>query len=166
MNDSATQRWGKTMLVLAWCVILGILTWGFQRWLDTPTQVVIQEQGMSEVVLKRSRQGHYIASGFINRQPVRFLIDTGASQVSIPAHFAERLNLQPGVPTQAVTANGVITVYSTIADEIALGPIVLTKVRADLNPYLTGEEVLLGMSFIRHLEWIQRDGVLTLRHYQ
>jgi aspartyl protease family protein len=39
----------------------------------------------------------------------------------------------------------------------------LQRVRASINPYMPDEVVLLGMSFMKHLDMTQRDGVLTLR---
>jgi len=56
------------------------------------------------VVLKRSHDGHYIFPGTINGRPVSFLLDTGATLVSVPAHRAEELGLAAGAHQQSVTA--------------------------------------------------------------
>jgi aspartyl protease family protein len=99
----------------------------------------------------------------INGQPVNFLLDTGATHVSVPAGIAEDLGLRKGRRSQVSTANGVISVYQTELDTVQLGGIQLQQVRASINPYMPDEVVLLGMSFMKHLDMTQRDGVLTLR---
>jgi aspartyl protease family protein len=83
--------------------------------------------------------------------------------VSVPAGVAARLGLKRGVPLRANTANGVITTYSTRLDQVRLGDIELDNVRADINPHMQGNDVLLGMSFLRKLEFTQRDRELTIR---
>jgi aspartyl protease family protein len=66
---------------------------------------------------------------------------------------------------EVVTANGTIPVYLTTLDRIQIGKIVLYDVRASINPYMDEDEILLGMSFLRHLEFSQRDDQLILRQY-
>ena len=55
-----------------------------------------------------------------------------------------------------MTANGRIEVYSTLLREVNLGGI---------NPHMPGDEVLLGMSFLKHLDFSQRSDQLLLRQY-
>lgn len=157
------------MTVLAWIVVLGLLAALFSGWMDklnNPNQevsTIMRADGVREVVLKQNRSGHYVASGAINGQPVTFLLDTGATSVSVPANVAERLGLERGVPLRANTANGVITTYATRLDRVRLGEIELNDVRADINPHMRSDDVLLGMSFLRQLEFTQRDRELTIR---
>ncbi len=157
------------MTVLAWIVVLGLLSAFFSGWmekLDNPNQQVrtaLSADGVREVVLRQNRAGHYVANGAINGQPVTFLLDTGATTVSVPASVAGRLGLKRGVALRANTANGVITTYSTRLDRVRLGNIALDNVRADINPHMMGNDVLLGMSFLRKLEFTQRDRELTIR---
>ena len=170
--DQATShsgRIGAVMTVLAWIVVLGLLGVFFSGWLeklDNPNQQVRAElsaDGVREVVLRQNRAGHYVASGAINGQPVTFLLDTGATSVSVPASVAGPLGLKRGAPMRATTANGTITTYATRLDQVRLGNISLDNVRADINPHMLGNEVLLGMSFLRKLEFTQRDRELTIR---
>lgn len=157
------------MTVLAWIVVLGLLSALFTGWmekLNNPNQqvtTVLRTDGVREVVLEQNRAGHYVASGTINGSPVTFLLDTGATSVSVPARVADRLGLERGVPLRANTANGVITTYATRLDRVRLGDIELANVRADINPHMRSGEVLLGMSFLRQLEFTQRDRELTIR---
>ncbi|MEE4376228.1 MAG: TIGR02281 family clan AA aspartic protease [Candidatus Competibacteraceae bacterium] len=169
--DPTQRRLGKIMIFVAWLLVLGLLTLFFNRWLDSqnnPNRQLnsyVTADGVPEVVLGRDRVGHYVAPGLINGQPVRFLVDTGATRVSIPAHLADRLGLQQGAPLRSLTANGPITVYATVVRKMSLGEITLYGVPADLNPYMDEEIVLLGMSFMKNLELIQKDGTLTLRQH-
>lgn len=162
------RRVGLVMIMLAFAVALGLLTVLFDGLLgrrDDPNRNLRYSDagGVSEVVLYGDRRGQYSAPGTINGEPVRFLLDTGATDVSVPGALAARLGLRRGRPGRAYTANGTVIVYDTRLDEVALGPIVLDNVRAHINPAMGGDIVLLGMSFMRHLELNQKGGVLTLR---
>lgn len=169
-NNNTQQRTGLTMIFLAFAAFLGLLTLLFSDLLDrqdNPNRDLqsYRAGGPAEVVLQGDRRGHYIAPGLINGESVRFLIDTGASEISVPSDVAARLGLSRGRAGFASTANGTVTVYDTRLLEVALGGIVLNNVRAHINPGMEGETVLLGMSFMRDLELVQRDGTLTLRQF-
>ena len=152
-----------------WLGVIALSAIGFNTWLDyqaNPNQspeVVIGEDGAREVRLERNRSGHYVTSGSINGEPVVFMLDTGASDVSIPLSVAERIGLERGVPRAARTANGTIRVYDTRLDRVSIGGLSLTGVRGSINPHFEGEAILLGMSFLGELEFTQSQGVLTLR---
>lgn len=157
------------MTYASWILGLALLTWVFSGVLDwqrnpnSRVQTRITEEDSREVVLKRNRQGHYIATGKINGQPVEFLLDTGATHVSIPASIARHLALRPGAPRRVQTANGSITTYATTLNSVELGDIELNRVAASINPHSNADEVLLGMAFLKHLELVQRGNTLTLR---
>ena len=108
-------------------------------------------------------QGHFVASGQINGQPVDFMLDTGATDVAIPAEMAERLKLEQGFGVTLSTANGRTEGYRTRVDRLQLGDIVLRDVRAIVVPGLDGQQVLLGMSALNKLEFTQRGGTMLLR---
>ncbi|MCY1181170.1 clan AA aspartic protease [compost metagenome] len=120
-------------------------------------------EGYVEVRLASSRQGHYRLDGRIDGQAVTFLLDTGATQVAVPARVAERLGLAPGAAVTLSTANGRVTGHRTQLQDLRLGDIRLTQVPAIIVPGMDGEEVLLGMSALKQLEFTQRDGTLVLR---
>lgn len=172
MSDSEkdfSRTAGKFMIILSWVAALALMTLLFTNILDgkrNPNQNVstyVHGDGSKEVVLQSSRHGHYIASGKINAHPVVLLVDTGASFVSIPENVANKVGLKKGAPLTVSTANGNVTVYSTVLDEISIGDIVLNDVRADINPHMNGDEILLGMSFLRGLSVTHKDGLLTIR---
>lgn len=117
----------------------------------------------SELVLKRSSGGHYVFPGMINGRPVNFLLDTGATLVSVPAHLADELGLKAGAHQRSITANGTVATRATRVDALAFGPFDLRGVPASLNPGMTDDQVLLGMSVLKHLEFTQRGDILILR---
>ncbi len=113
--------------------------------------------------LAGNRQGHFVASGHINGRPVQFMLDTGATDVSVPADLAERLGLERGAPVTLSTANGRSEGYRTRIELLQLGDIVLRDVAALVAPGLDGDQVLLGMSALKKLEFTQRGGSMLLR---
>lgn len=171
MNEQPqpTQSIGKAMTIVAWLIALGLLSWlfaGLEERDNNPNQFVATEQlgdGSKTITLQRNRSGHYVADGFINGSRVTFLLDTGASDISVPGELAAKLGLQRGPAQQYNTANGVITGYLTRLDSVRLGDIELHNVRASINPREQGDELLLGMSFLRDLEFTQRGDTLTIR---
>ncbi|NNM01535.1 MAG: retroviral-like aspartic protease family protein, partial [Gammaproteobacteria bacterium] len=104
----------------------------------------------------------YVATGAINGVTVDFLLDTGATDVSIPARVARRIGLEGGRPIPVTTANGVVTVYQIRLATVALGNLAQRDVDANINPHMGGDAVLLGMSFLKHLELRQRGEHLEL----
>jgi len=157
------------MMIAAWVIALGLLSLFFSDILDkqwNPNQNIqssISDQGAHEIRLKRNKQGHYLARGRINGQPVTFLLDTGATLVSIPENIARKLSLKAGTRSYANTANGVIETYNTRLDAIGIGSIELYDIAAQINPHMHTDEILLGMSFLKRLELIQRGDTLTIR---
>lgn len=157
------------MQAIAWLIFMVLLVFFFNDLLgkrENPNQSVAtqyHQDGVREVVLQRNRAGHYVASGAINGQPVVFMLDTGATGVAIPASVASRIGIPRGQPFPTRTANGVATSYAAVLDSVSVGDIQLRNVRAGITPGLTSEQVLLGMSFLRHIEFTQRGNTLILR---
>ena len=166
-----TRRMGKVMMLGAWVVLLGLLYFLFQSVIEgqnNPNRdpaASVGDNGVRQVMLKRNRAGHYVANGAINGFPVTFLLDTGATDVAVPEQLAKKIGLKPGMPFASRTANGIVTSWQTRIDEVRLGNISLTGVSASILPTMQGRQVLLGMSFLKKLEMIQRGNELTLRQY-
>ena len=173
MNDPLRERrrMGLGMQVMAWISVLALLTMYFSDVLDrqrNPNRSVttaVDAEGVREVQLKRNRMGHYVTAGTINGEPVVFLLDTGATGVAIPAAVAERLDLPRGRSFMTNTANGTSRSYQTRLTEVGIGDIRLRNVEAAIAPGLQMQEVLLGMSFLKYVEFTQRGNTLTLRQY-
>ncbi len=169
LQGNSTQRMGRIMVYTAWMLVLALLTLFFSDLLEqqhNPNRGLIAKSDgkpVTQVVLQRNRAGHYVANGRINGKVVRFLVDTGATDVAIPAALAQRLNLKKGRKGISRTANGDTITYRTVLDSVDLGGLIQYDVRASILPGMMGDEVLLGMSYLKHLEIIQRGGELKLR---
>lgn len=167
--DDTPSRIGRIMLFAAWIVALAILVLFFQDWIadrENPNrdiEVVLNAQGRPEVVLERNRAGHYVAVGKINGASVVFLLDTGATDVALPLPIARRLDLplRPGGISK--TANGNVRIWRTRLDSVDLGGLKVRGVSASVLPNMPGDEVLLGMSYLKRFELLQRGNILTLR---
>ncbi|ORU93518.1 MAG: aspartyl protease [Cycloclasticus sp. symbiont of Bathymodiolus heckerae] len=163
------NKLSKMMVSLAWVGFLAMLVIGFDRFLDKQSNpnerpdVIYASDGAAEVTLQQNRQGHYIADGKLNGHWATFVLDTGATNVSIPRAVADEMGLTEGSPERTRTANGDVVVYRVILESVMLGAIELRNVAAHINPHMDGKAVLLGMSFLKHVEMSQKDKQLVLR---
>lgn len=162
------KRLGQNFVILMWIVLLALVYFLFNNLLENdynPNQRVLTQQTseQSVVVLKRNRYGHYVTYGKINNVPVTFLLDTGASDISIPDKIARKLNLKYGPERRYQTANGTIVGNLTTLNRVSIGNIELKNVRASINPKMNNDEILLGMSFLKFIEFTQRGDTLILR---
>ncbi len=168
-EDDPTNKIAKIFVWLAWLIALGLLMYFFQGVLDkqynpnSQPEMRLTDGGKAEVTLLQNRQGHYVSQGTIDGIPVTFLLDTGATEVSIPAHIADKLNLSSQGNYRVQTANGSITVYKTQIEQLSLGNIFLYNVAAHINPAMKSDEILLGMSALKRVEFRQTGKQLILR---
>ncbi|MCM2328679.1 MAG: TIGR02281 family clan AA aspartic protease [Lysobacter sp.] len=119
---------------------------------------------LSTVTLAADASGHFVAEGRVNGAHVRFLVDTGATLVTLPAAEARRLGIdfKSGQPAVSQTANGRVLVYRVRLDSVTLGPMTLLAVDAVVHDSPGLDIALLGMSFLNRTE-IRREGAnLTL----
>jgi aspartyl protease family protein len=119
--------------------------------------------GSTRVVLPAGPGGHFISSGRINGTSVQFLVDTGATVVSMSAQEADRIGLQyrSGTPMQLNTANGAVQGYQISLTSVGLGGVEVYNVPAIVtaNPM---PFVLLGNSFLTHFQLKRENDALTL----
>lgn len=117
--------------------------------------------------LTADARGHFVVPGSINGVPMRFLVDTGATFVSLGAADARRarIDASQGTPGMTQTANGVVRVWRVKLASVKLGGITLLDVDASVHEQ-DMPVVLLGMSFLNRME-MRRDGsslTLTQRY--
>ncbi len=159
------------MIVATWASLVVLLSLIFSNILDkqkNPNQepkVNYGKAGVAEVVLEQNRAGHYVATGKINGYSVVFLVDTGATDVALSRQLADKLSLPRGAVFNSRTANGTVKSIQTRLNHVQLGSIKITNVEASILPTMRENEVLLGMSFLKQLELVQRGSRLTLRKY-
>lgn len=166
----AEQRIGRGMLTIGWVLAFVVATLLIQRWQDkrhNPNAMpeASSANGVNQVVLQRNPQHHYLTDGTINGIPVTFLLDTGATAVAIPYALASKLGLKRGAEGLANTANGTTTIYRTNIDTLKLGSITLYDVDASITKGFKGDEILLGMSALKNVEFTHRNGTLILKQY-
>jgi aspartyl protease family protein len=156
------------MTILAWLFFLAIL-FGIFDYFTTqrfnPNQNVVTNVNgyQKEIVLQRNAYGHYVTTGRINDHSVTFLLDTGASDVAIPEALASKIGLQKGHALYVKTANGNTRAYRTRVDSVSIGELVLYDLSATILTNMSGDQVLLGMNFLKHFEIIQKGNTLTIR---
>jgi aspartyl protease family protein len=156
------------MTVIAWLIFLAILFTGSDYLIskrNNPNQQVETKHiGLQkQVLLTRNVHGHYVSNGTINNHDVVFLLDTGASDIAIPESIANEIGLTRGYAITIKTANGNTTAYRTKINSAAIGEIKLHDLNATILTNMHGGEILLGMSFLKHLELIQKGKTLTIR---
>lgn len=120
-----------------------------------------------ETSIEADFRGQYAAEVAINGQPVKMLVDTGATMVVISADTAARLGLQVAAADytgRVQTANGIAAVAPVTLREVTIGPIYLGDVKALVADRSAGPVELLGMSFLSRLASVeQKSGRLILR---
>nr|WP_314627627.1 TIGR02281 family clan AA aspartic protease [uncultured Noviherbaspirillum sp.] len=115
-------------------------------------------------VLQADERGHFFAQGMINGNPVRMLVDTGASLIALPAADAKRMGIDylRGGRGTVSTANGVVPVYRVRLDTVRIGELELNQVDA-----LVQEQglpiALLGMSFLNRTDMRRSGEQMTLQ---
>jgi aspartyl protease family protein len=165
-----------TRNVLIWVAAGGVLIIGFSYqneladlWLRLRSELVpgyAVETGPNEMVIAEDESGGYHVYGVVDGQQVRFLIDTGASDIVLSPADARRL----GVDFSTLTfdhvyesANGIGHGATAEVSELSVGNIHFTNVRVVIN----GAEMsssLLGMAFLKRLKsYSFSGGKLILR---
>lgn len=117
-----------------------------------------EKSGRQRVVLAADPRGHFIAEGAINGGPIRFMVDTGATAIAIPAADAQRLGIdyRKGRRIIISTANGNAPAFLVKFDTVRIGDIELTNVDGMVSEQGLSL-ALLGMTFLNRVE-MQREG--------
>ena len=115
------------------------------------------------VALAADPRGHFVTDGLVNGGQVRFLVDTGASMVALPASDAHRLGIdyRKGQLIVMQTANGPAYAHVITLDTVKIGGIELHNVEAAIHQQGLGV-ALLGMSFLNRVEMRNEGQTMTL----
>jgi aspartyl protease family protein len=118
--------------------------------------------GGATVRLSADANGHYMANGSVNGTSMRFMVDTGATVVALPARVARQAGISllnvPHITVQ--TAAGPTEAYQVKLDTISIGDLTLHNIDAVvIDRGLEGP--LLGNSFLSRMD-MQRDGELMV----
>ncbi|MGJ8692443.1 MAG: retropepsin-like aspartic protease family protein [Thalassotalea sp.] len=166
-QETSSNNLARYFSWLAWLIFLAAVAFAFDEFLTNKWQPnhefeTSKSNDYAKVILKQNPHGHYLTPGEINNQAVSFLLDTGATSVSIPQHIAEGLRLKKGRSYQVQTANGSVKVFQTSVSKLRIGEIILYNVPAHINPGFRSNEILLGMSALKQIEFRQQGKTLTL----
>ena len=150
------QGWNKTLQQVAvWAMIFTGVAAGYGLWEDINRQGDIPRQAYEastgSVTLPRARDGYYYLTATINGTPLRFVVDTGATDMVLTRADAEAAGLSPDSLNylgRASTANGEVRTAYVRLDEVELGGVRDTDVPAVVNE---GEmrQSLLGMGYLQ-----------------
>jgi aspartyl protease family protein len=132
---------------------------------STPSQLSAMpaRTGAREVVISAGPGGHFVSSGAINGRPTRFMVDTGATLVSLGADQAQRMGitLSGAHKVMARTANGDVPAYEVVLNSVRVGDVELHNVGAIVVPHPM-PLVLLGNSFLSRLQMRRENDVMRL----
>ena len=120
--------------------------------------------GAGKVILTADGQGHFVTNGTVNGASVKFLVDTGATLVSLGASDARRIGIDPRTGELGVTntANGQAQVSRVKLDTVRVGDVTLHNVDALVHQNDL-PVALLGMSFLNRMEMQRDGGTMTLK---
>lgn len=119
----------------------------------------------TKVHIYPTRNNMYPVIGSINGFPVNFVVDTGATLVSMNSIEARRIGIDyrlTGTPGQSSTASGISPIYIVQLERVKVGDIELRNVRGAVHEGAFPDVTLLGMSFLGRLDMQRTGGVLQL----
>ena len=142
--------------------LVGVVFFAADRLTRTPTVVHSVTGGRAEISIPAARDGHYYLKGSINGEPITFMIDTGATYVSVSSNFARKARLPEGVVGYFSTANGSVEGRIVKDQEVAAEGFRISGLSVAVTP-LDGKTGLLGQNFLKRFEISQSQGTLRLR---
>lgn len=124
-----------------------------------------RENTTREVVIHRDNQLKYMTNAVINGRTMAVLVDTGANLMALSSRHARQLGVRykEGEPAMVSTASGMARSYRVLLRSVAVGGIVAQLVPAVVVEGDFPTEVLLGMSYLEHVDMQEKDNILTLR---
>ncbi|HEY0666212.1 MAG TPA: retropepsin-like aspartic protease [Gallionella sp.] len=133
---------------------------------ETAVTPAHREEGMAVAtasgtyVVKQGDNGHYFLDGTINGKPLTFLVDTGATAVSLPREIAYLAGMSCEENLRINTANGSASVCLSAIATLKLGPFTLKNVPATIVPNL--DQPLLGMNVLQQFKIEQENGEMKI----
>lgn len=166
MKPSFKQGWRTAALAtLSLALLLVMSLTGRRGNPNTHPVAYLGSDNIPQVVLKQNQVSQYVTNGRINGEEVEFLVDTGSVDVAMPLRVAQRLKLPLAPGSLSKTGNGNVQSWSASLDSVEVGGLAANQVKATVLPNMQGEQVLLGMAYLKHMEVTLAGGELTLRPY-
>ena len=123
-----------------------------------------QEPERRKVLIRTNEHRQYISTAQINGRTTKVLVDTGANVVALNSATAEGLGLdyRSNDPHLITTAAGEVQAYPIKLDSVVMGGIRVNHVQAMVLDGAHPGTVLLGMSYLQHVEMSEKGGILML----
>jgi aspartyl protease family protein len=143
-------------------LFLGVIA-GYGLWNDVQRQTMNDQMlqlGDGQISVPRQSDGHYYLTLALNDERIRFVVDTGATDMVLTRADALRVGLELDAlhfTGTANTANGTVRTAPVRINTVQLGDITDTNVRASVN----GGEMdgsLLGMGYLEKWGRIEISG--------
>jgi aspartyl protease family protein len=124
---------------------------------------IATEGGGGQIVLTAESGGHFFTAGSINGKSVRFVVDTGATNIAMGQAEAERIGLdyRSGTRSYGMTANGMVPTYRVSLTSVRVGDVTVYNVDASVLP-APMSHVLLGNSFLTRFQMKRENDRMTL----
>jgi aspartyl protease family protein len=165
---------GKTLkMALAWMLIFGVgfavvalrddfAALGRRMLAELNGEAAQQVQG-GALRIRLGRDGHFWVDAQVNGQPVRFLVDSGATVTTITTDTASRAGVEQagGFGALVNTANGPVIVARGRVDRLKVGPIEREDLPVHISSTL-GDTNVIGMNFLSTLSSYGVEGRTTL----
>jgi aspartyl protease family protein len=158
---SSRVPWNFLSVLAIWIAIFSVVFVYFNARQEPIIAVVKEGVTQGEVVIPRSPDGHYYVRGSINGYPIDFMVDTGASIVSVSKEFSKAANLPNGAPANFSTAGGVVTGEIVSGQIVEAGGIAVKGLSVSIG--MQGRMALLGQNFLRRIDVIQSNDKMILR---
>ncbi len=119
----------------------------------------------ASVNLERQADGHFITTGRINNRWVEFMVDTGATSVTLNSFTADLLGIEyaNAEKVEVATAQGNTDAYQVILGSVAVGDVLLTNVRAFIIRGRFPQTILLGNTFLSRVNMRIENTAMTLQ---
>ena len=160
-NAPSPIRTGLIPMMICWFAVMALLYALMTHYLK-PKQAQILANG--DLVIDRSNDGHFYTMGKVNGKDAKFLVDTGASLVTITEDFAQRALIFGGAATIFKTANGDRSGRVVDGVDVSVGPISVSNVKVGVGLISGSEsEALLGQSFLSKFDITIKKNQMVLK---
>jgi len=157
----APRQMGLIPMMIFWFAVMALL-YGLMTHYLKPKQAQVLANG--DLVIERAHDGHFYVPGAVNGRDVKFMVDTGASLVSVSEAFAEKAAIRGGSPATFHTANGDRSGRIAEGVSVAVGPMRVTNVKVGVGLSLGDEnDALLGQSFLSKFDISMSKTQMVLR---
>lgn len=127
---------------------------------DKENRKYLVEETNNRIDLHPEPNGNYMVTGSINGHAVKYVVDTGASNVVLSKQEATAYGVTGCLPSISTTANGMINTCMATASQITFGGFQLNNVTVTIVP--NSSMPLLGMNVLRQFKMEQTNGLMRI----